>query len=180
VDFTQTYFQVFQLDTSFQIDQQALAQRFHELQLSVHPDKYVSSSDQEKRLAVQWSTQINVAFDTLKDPLLRAIYLLSLKGIKLEANPNLSPIFLMSQVELRETLEDIEALGEPGLDKLDQFKKEIKSSMRLVESKFDKIYSAVDSESTSEEKATQLVYELQFTNKLLIAAKQVEEKLLDY
>ncbi|MFT6753047.1 MAG: molecular chaperone HscB [Candidatus Azotimanducaceae bacterium] len=176
VDFTQTYFQIFQLDTSFQIDQEVITQRFHELQLSVHPDKFVTSTDQEKRLAVQWSTQINLAFDTLKNPLLRAIYLLSLKDIQLEANPNLSPTFLMSQVELRETLEDIEALGEPGLDKLDQFKKEIKSSMQSVELEFNKIYNAENAEL----EATQLVYQLQFTNKLLIAANQVEEKLLDY
>ena len=176
MDFTQTYFQIFQLDRTFQVDQEILTQRFHELQLSVHPDKFVTSTDQEKRLAVQWSTQINIAFDTLKNPLLRAIYLLSLKDIKLEANPNLSAAFLMSQVELRETLEDIEEQGESGLDKLDQFKKEIKSSMRSVESEFDKIYNA----ENSEVEATQLVYQLQFTNKLLIAANQVEEKLLDY
>lgn len=176
VDFKQNYFQIFQLDVSFQINLEQLSERFHELQLTVHPDKFVVASDQEKRLAAQWASQINAAFDTLKQPLSRAIYLLKLKGIDLEANPNLSPAFLMGQVELRETLEEIEEEGEAALPKLDAFKLNLKNAMTKTALAFGHLYL----ESDKEKEATQLVYELQFTHKLLIATNLVEEKLLDY
>ena len=176
VDFKQNYFQIFQLDVSFQVNLEQLSERFHELQLTVHPDKFVVASDQEKRLAAQWASQINVAFDTLKQPLSRAIYLLKLREIDLEANPNLSPAFLMGQVELRETLEEIEEEGEEALPKLEAFKKELKEAMTKTELEFGRFYI----QPSAEKEAIQLVYELQFTNKLLIAANLVEERLLDY
>jgi len=180
VDFKQNYFQIFQLDVSFQVNLEQLSQRFQELQLKVHPDKFVVASDQEKRLAVQWATQINAAFDTLKQPLSRAIYLLKLRQIDLEANPNLSPVFLMGQVELRETLDEIEEEGEVALPKLAAFKKKLKEAMGKTELEFGRLYQAGEQASVAEKAAIQLVYELQFTHKLLIAVNLVEEKLLGY
>ena len=96
------YFQLFGLTAKFTIDSAKLSELYQTLQKTVHPDKFVTASEQEKRLAVQWATQVNQAYNTLKRPLLRAIYLLELKEIKVETNPHLAGTFLMEQVELRE------------------------------------------------------------------------------
>jgi len=176
VDFKQNYFQIFQLNCTFQVDLEVLSTRFHDLQQAVHPDKFVSASEQDKRLAVQWATQVNKGYDTLKNPMLRAIYLLELKQLEIEHNPNLAPAFLMQQVELREALEEIEDEGEQALPQLDKYKKTVKKMLLQLEDEFSTQYL----NQAELHKATQTVYKMQFTNKLLIAVNQLEEKLLDY
>ena len=85
MDFNQNYFEIFQLPVSFDLDEDQLAARHRQLQSTVHPDKFVGATDHEKRLSLQWATQINSAYDTLRAPLPRAIYLLALKDVNSNA-----------------------------------------------------------------------------------------------
>ena len=73
---TSNFFELFNLPIGFEIDTQDLAERYRSLQAAVHPDKFASSSDLERRIAIQQSARINEAFQTLKNPLQRARYLL--------------------------------------------------------------------------------------------------------
>ncbi|MGC7990846.1 Fe-S protein assembly co-chaperone HscB, partial [Salmonella enterica] len=76
-----------------------------------HPDKFAHASDAEKRVAMQWATRANEAYQTLKNPLKRARYLCELHGVDLqtESNTAMAPAFLMQQMEWRETLDDAKA-----------------------------------------------------------------------
>ena len=67
---------------TFDIDTAELAVRYRELQRRVHPDKFANASDQERRLSLQMTAQVNEAFQTLKDPVRRGRYLLSLRGVE--------------------------------------------------------------------------------------------------
>jgi molecular chaperone HscB len=172
VDFNQNYFQIFGLPEKFQVDPELLRNRYLELQKEVHPDNFASSTDHEQRLSVQWATLINTANETLKAPLSRAVYMLELRGVDIAHNPVLPPEFLMEQIELREELEDIE--DDASLEKLDEFRLRLMNEMKLIEDLFGDVVDA------NEEKAEIALYELQFLNKLKIAADHLEEKLLDY
>ena len=174
MDFKQDYFEIFQLPRAYRLDVTELGERFRQLQKSVHPDKFVNANDKEKRLSMQWAGQINAAYTTLKSSLPRAIYLLGLDGTDISNNPVLDPGFLMEQIELRETLEEIERSDEP-LSTLEHFKAEVEKIMASFEEEF-----AVSDSDGDHMKAEQAVYKLQFMNKLLLAANSVEEKLLDY
>ena len=174
MDFKQNYFEIFQLPQVFDLDVKDLSERFLQLQKTIHPDKFVDASDKEKRLSMQWATQINEAYSTLKSALPRAIYLLGLEGEDMAHNPALEPAFLMQQIELREELEEIE-LGGTSLESLDEFKGEVEAVMKSLEAGFSNFYQGKDLAG-----AKQVVYKLQFMNKLLVAAHNVEEKLLDY
>src|SRR5512141_1081809 len=103
------HFELFELPVTFDIDTDELAVRYRELQRRVHPDKYANASDQERRLSMQMTTMINEAFQTLKDPVWRGRYLLSLRGISLddEIDTAMDPAFLTEQMELREELEEV-------------------------------------------------------------------------
>jgi molecular chaperone HscB len=78
------YFTLFGLPAQYQIDIQALTSRFQDLQRQYHPDKFASGLS--RTAAVQQSATINQAWQTLRNPLTRAEYLLSLHGFDLPAN----------------------------------------------------------------------------------------------
>ena len=104
----QNYFELFDLPQQFSIDLTQLDQVFRKVQSQVHPDKFVQSGDAEKRVAMQWATRANEAYQTLKKPLKRARYLCELEGVDLqtESNTSMPAAFLMQQMEWRENFDD--------------------------------------------------------------------------
>ena len=95
------HFELFDLPQTFAIDLAKLDQVYRRLQGEVHPDRFATGSDSEKRQSLQLATQANDAYQTLKSPLLRARYLLQLKGIETleESNTAMPASFLMQQME---------------------------------------------------------------------------------
>ena len=64
-------FEIFGLKPQFRIDKQKLDEKYFEIQKKVHPDRFASASDAEKRVAQQWATLINDAYQKLSDPIQR-------------------------------------------------------------------------------------------------------------
>ena len=77
------YFTLFGLPARYPLDIQALSLRFQDLQRQYHPDKFASGTQAEQLAAVSQSATINQAWQTLRHPLMRAEYLLSLHGFDL-------------------------------------------------------------------------------------------------
>ncbi len=118
----QNHFDLFQLPQPFAVDGAALDAAYREVQGRVHPDKFVNASDAEKRVAMQWATRANEAYQTLKNPQKRAQYLCELNGVdlKVESNTAMPMAFLMQQMEWREELAEARAGKDAELlDKLD-------------------------------------------------------------
>ncbi|MES9906607.1 MAG: Fe-S protein assembly co-chaperone HscB [Sedimenticola sp.] len=107
LDLSKNYFELFGLPVGYLVDSEQLTERYRELQQVIHPDRFANASDHERLQSVQGSSRVNDAFETLKDPLRRAHYLLVLNGIDMdmqqESTKDVS--FLMEQLELREQLE---------------------------------------------------------------------------
>ena len=97
------------------MDLGVLDSRYRELQRSVHPDRFASAGEAERRLSMQQATAINEGYQTLKDPLKRGRYLLELSGYNLGDEPHTTrdTAFLMEQMELREALGEVRGSGEP-------------------------------------------------------------------
>ena len=114
LDFGADHFALFGLPRDFSINAAALDSSYRELQAKVHPDRFSQLPEAEKRVSMQWSTRANEAYQTLKKPLSRAIYLLELAGrdVQLEHNTAMPPAFLIEQMELREAVAD----ARDGLD----------------------------------------------------------------
>lgn len=122
MDFSRDYFEVFGLAPAFGIDVDALGQAFRDLQAEAHPDRYAHADAVEQRTALQWSTRLNEAYQTLKSPFERARYLLQAQGIDvLDPNNTRMPTdFLMRQMAWRETLAEAVAAGDmAALDRLE-------------------------------------------------------------
>jgi len=115
----QNHFELFQLPAQFGLDMSALDAAYRDVQGKVHPDRFINASSAEKRVAMQWATRANEAYQTLKSPQKRAQYLCELNGVDLQTESNTAmPVsFLMQQMEWREALDD--AQDEAALDALD-------------------------------------------------------------
>lgn len=112
----QNHFDLFHLPQCYSIDLSALDRAFHEVQNQAHPDRFASASGAEKRVAMQWATRANEAYQTLKNPLARARYLCELNGVDLqtESNTAMPANFLMQQMAWREALDDARAACDIG------------------------------------------------------------------
>lgn len=102
------HFSLFGLACDFSVDKAQLERAYRQAQRQVHPDRFAAASAAEQRQALQWATWVNEAYQTLKHPLARARYLLSLHAIECDAQSNtaMTPAFLMQQMTWRESLAD--------------------------------------------------------------------------
>ena len=156
----QNHFDLFQLPQRFAIDQKALEQAFHSVQGQAHPDKFAHASDAEKRVAMQWATRANEAYQTLKNPLKRARYLCELHGVDLqtESNTAMAPAFLMQQMEWREALDDAKAGKD--IDALEQLNTELLTEKKAEIARIEALLDAADYAG-----AGKLVRQLMFLDK---------------
>ena len=108
---SQDHFSLLGLPARYAVDHALLESRYRELQSQVHPDRFAAGSDAERRVAMQWATRANEAYRTLRDPVGRARYLLSLKGFDTgeETNTSMPADFLMQQMEWRESVAEASA-----------------------------------------------------------------------
>ena len=114
MDFNADHFELFALPTVFRLDAALLDRRYLEMQSKVHPDRFASAGQTERRLSLQWATRVNEAYETLKKPLSRAKYLLHLAAHDIggENNALMPADFLLEQMEWREAVAEARAAGE--------------------------------------------------------------------
>ena len=78
------FFSVFSLPRHLQIDLAALEKSFYAHSRKLHPDRFAAKPMSEQEAALAESSQLNDAYRTLKDPILRTQHLLTLEGVELE------------------------------------------------------------------------------------------------
>ncbi len=116
INFSSDHFSLLGLTPAFRIDTLSLDKRFREIQARVHPDRFAHAGESERRVSLQWATRVNEAYQTLKNPLTRAQYLLDLAGksVDMENNTSMPPEFLMEQMEWREAVAEARQAQEYG------------------------------------------------------------------
>ena len=158
---TDSHFDLFHLPQTFAVDSQKLDDAYRTVQGQVHPDRFAAAGDAQKRLAMQWATHANEAYQTLRDPLKRARYMLSLRGIDVDAENNtaMEPAFLMQQMEWRENIED--AAGAKNIDALDALLEDLRDEERI---RFTMLEALLD--SGSNQAASEAVRQLMFIERV--------------
>jgi molecular chaperone HscB len=155
----QNHFDLFGLAPAYALEPEALERSYREIQSRVHPDRFAHAGDAERRASLQWTTRVNEAYRTLKDPVQRAKHLLELNGVDVafETNTAMPVDFLAQQMELRESLEEAKT---PAA--LDQMRKGLSQQRSLLEKQ---IAEAIDAKKDYAG-AAGLVRKLQFLDKL--------------
>jgi molecular chaperone HscB len=173
MDFSQNHFALFDLPATFALDRARLDSAYRALQNAVHPDRFAAEAEAGQRLALQWSSRVNEAYQTLRNPVTRGAYLLGLAGIDAFAphDTRMAPAFLMQQMEWREAVDaaraqrDVAALG--------ALEAELAAHARALETRLGQ---ALDVEHDLDA-ATAAVRELRFMEKLLAEIGDVYEEL---
>ncbi|MDH5301083.1 MAG: Fe-S protein assembly co-chaperone HscB [Gammaproteobacteria bacterium] len=169
------YFELLGVSASFDLDVAVLSENYRAVQRALHPDRFANSSEKERRLSVQHAARINDAYNTLKSPLLRSVYLLGLRGVdvQIESNANMAPAFLMEQMELREALDDAAMAG--STDQVQTLLEQIDARERQLHKELSAGFE--ENSDAALQRVALNVRKLQFFSKLKHDAEQVEAQL---
>ncbi|HEX8012383.1 MAG TPA: Fe-S protein assembly co-chaperone HscB [Casimicrobiaceae bacterium] len=171
IDFSRDYFALFGLPPRYRFDPEALDLAYRALQREIHPDRFAEADETERRLALQSSARINEAYRALKDPVGRAQYLLSLRGIDAlaEKDTALPRDFLERELERREAVAEAHASRDAA--RLDALLRQARSDAAALESS---LAERLDAEAW--DKARDAVRELKFLSK---GASDIEAALAE-
>jgi len=172
------YFQIFNLNEKFSITLEGLTERYQAIQKTVHPDKFAHASKQEQLVAVKKSTLVNDAYQTLKNPIKRAEYMLTLRKVDMpsEQASFSDNSFLMRQMELREMLAEVKYA--------DDVNAAIFEVSQVLEVEFEQLFKLMqvalfENTDTSNKLACEHLRKLKFYQKLHIELDRLEDLLFD-
>lgn len=168
------YFELFELPVSLDIDAATLSARYRDLQRQFHPDTVASATESVKLAAMQQTTTINNAFQTLKNPLSRAEYLISLHGIDVrnEQQTVKDTGFLMEQLDWREQLDAMQK--HPEETSITRFQIQVKQHSERY---FAELKNKLADNQI--EAAADIVRKLRFIEKMREELNKLEETLFD-
>lgn len=107
------YFSFFGLPRELRIDEAELENSFYALSRQFHPDYFMGASAEERQASIERSSMLNDAYRTLRNPVARAKYLLTLEGYK-EAEKKAPPDLLEEVFELNMQIEELRAAKKTG------------------------------------------------------------------
>ena len=163
LDFNQNHFELFGLPVAFALESGRLDQAYRDIQARIHPDKFAHAGEAEQRLAMQWTTRVNEAYQTLKKPFDRANYLLRLQGIEaMDPKNTAMPMdFIMQQMEWREALED--AVQATDLDALQTLEQDLRTHAKALQAELARLID----DDKNYPRASETLRKVRFMDKLL-------------
>jgi len=160
------YFSFFGLPRKLNVDVAALEREFYKLSRKLHPDVYARASQEEQGWSIEQSSMLNDAYRTLRDPIARTEYLLSLEGVKLEEQSKqatdaaratggdkkqiVPPDLLEEVFELNMQLEEMRAMKKAGaadpetVQSLQTAKRNFEARLESSQSELQKLWSEWD------------------------------------
>jgi molecular chaperone HscB len=140
------YFAMFELPRKLWIEMGALEQKFLQLSWKLHPDNFVSATEQEREISLKRSSELNDAYRTLCDPIARVEYLLAIEGTRKNGeNRQQAPPELLEEVfELNESLDELREAKAEGSDTA-----LLRHRLEAAEKNFEEKLGKVDAELQS-------------------------------
>ena len=169
----QNHFELFGLAPAYALESEALERSYRDIQSRVHPDRFAHAGDAERRASLQWTTRVNEAYRTLKDPVQRGKHLLELHGVDVafETNTQMPTDFLVQQLELREELES--ATAGKDASSLERMRARLRTQKQGLEKR---IGETIDSKKDYPA-AAELVRKMMFLDKLDAEIDQAYEEI---
>src|SRR5258707_14641297 len=140
---TVDYFAIFEMPKKLWIEMDGLEKKFLQLSWKLHPDNFVNATEMERELSLKRSSELNDAYRTLRDPVARVEYLLSIEGARKEGeHKQQAPPELLEEVfELNESLDELREAKASGGDLA-----ALKSRLESAEKGFQEKLGEVDAQ----------------------------------
>ncbi len=163
------------LAPAFRLDEAELEQRFRRLQSAVHPDRFATGSDVDRRLALKLAADGNEAYRVLRHPTRRAAYLCELRGVDVgtQSHTAFDSAFLEAQMRWREELDEIKAL--PPTEREGPVNRRATELDATIAASRERLARLIDDEADLEAAAAE-IRELMFYDKLGESLQQLQPR----
>lgn len=148
-----------------------LDRQYFGFQRRLHPDRFATRSPKERALSQSQAIALNEAYETLKDPLKRAAYLLRLAGRSVDVDQAATvtdPELLMEAMEMREALADADTPEEIAV-----LAAQAETEMALCETSLGQAFADQDLEA-----AGKLTTRLKYLGKLAEEARSRKIRMM--
>ena len=106
-------FDIFSIDKKFEIDPKILEEKYLELQILLHPDKFINASQEEKNFSNIHTSFVNNAFKVLRDDVSRIKVLLEYFGYQISENESFQDVSVLEEImELQNKSMSVESESE--------------------------------------------------------------------
>jgi molecular chaperone HscB len=151
------YFELFGIPRSLHLSLDLLQQRYYELSRQLHPDRFMRSPEAERQKALDMSSTLNDAYRTLKDPLKRAMYVLSQEGFDVgeQRSKDVPPELLEEVFELNMALEEMRGGDDSARPQLESAEKNFTRMLSDVDRQLEDLFEQCD-RAQSREKLSEI------------------------
>jgi molecular chaperone HscB len=131
------YYDFFGLEHRLDLDLRDLEKRFYALSREHHPDRFSLKSREEQQRALDATAILNDAYRTLRDPLVRAEYLLKENGFDIgeQSSKNVPPELLEEVFELNMALEELRGGDESARQSLEDARNKFTGMRDAIDTK---------------------------------------------
>jgi len=165
------YFTLFALPRHLHLDLPRLEKSFYAQSRRLHPDRFAAKPAAEQEAALAASSQLNDAYRTLRDPIARTEYLMSLEGIQLEEQSRAAtdaakasgtqkkqvapPDLLEEAFELNMALEEMKMDPDPNIrHDLEAAREKFSAMLAEAQSQLETLWTQWDTAETAQDSAT--------------------------
>jgi molecular chaperone HscB len=146
------YYELVGTPRGLNLSLEALQQRYYELSRQLHPDRFMLKPEAERQRALDMSSALNDAYRTLKDPIKRAQYLLSLEGFDIgeQRSKDVPPELLEEVFELNMALEEMRGGDDSARPQLEQAEKNFAGMLSASDQELTALFEKYDAAQSRE------------------------------
>jgi molecular chaperone HscB len=140
------YYELFGIPRGLDLSLDELQKRYYDLSRQLHPDRFMQKPEAERLRALDMSSALNDAYRTLKDPVKRAQYLLTLEGFDIgeQRSKDVPPELLEEVFELNMALEEMRGGDDSARPQLEQADKNFAGMLAASDRELATLFAAYD------------------------------------
>lgn len=153
----ENYYAAFGIAPHLALDVETLQRRFYDSSRAFHPDRFARKSPAEQQYALDFTSLLNDAWRTLRDPALRAEYFLGLAGLPVaeQRSKNVPPELLEEVFELNMALEEAKLGDQEARQTVTAALVRFQGLLADLDQQRDALFAAIDA-AEGPNRATQL------------------------
>jgi len=146
------YYAVLGIPHALNLSVDDIQQRYYALSRELHPDRFMQKPEAERQRALDMSSALNDAYLTLKDPIKRAQYLLTLEGFDIgeQRSKDVPPELLEEVFELNMALEEMRGGDHSARPQLEQAEKNFTGMLIETDQQLQSLFVQFDASQSKE------------------------------